>query len=302
MPVEQRRPEDRDASTAPGSPRSGTPWRSCTGPGAAAISWVNRNPVRPSASRLSTTPSTTWSTRYRMASTASSAAMNSPPSAAAIRPAQLEPKMRAEQGTGERAGQQLPLDRHVDHAGALAQHAGERAEDERHARPAPATGACRPAAGRCSADRACQHRNDSTRHDQRRGWSASAPAGGRRPRPAAPPRTRRRAGRSRSRRPSPGCRCWLPRDGLGEGEPGVDTGLGQRAEQHRGARCRAPTKVAPALRAPGPVRSARAPPRRCAVRRSGSPCLPALRQVAGVPPVPGRAQPENLLHQGAAPR
>src|SRR6266508_2702651 len=63
-------------------------------PGLLNVDWYGcisrsyRKPVTPTARTSSTTPSTIWSTRYRIANSASSSAINSPPMAAATRPSQ----------------------------------------------------------------------------------------------------------------------------------------------------------------------------------------------------------------------
>ena len=53
-------------------------------------SWLKRNPVRPLAKRLTTTPMTTSSTRYLMVNRASRAPMSTPASTAATRAAAMD--------------------------------------------------------------------------------------------------------------------------------------------------------------------------------------------------------------------
>ena len=71
-----------------------------------------------------------------MASTASIAAMSTPPIGGAEQAGPDAGGHRADQRGAERAHQELALDGHVDHAGAFAEHPGQRAEDQRQ-RPAP---------------------------------------------------------------------------------------------------------------------------------------------------------------------
>ena len=91
--------------------------------------------------------------------------MNSAADAAATMPAQTLAATVADQRGGERAHQELALDRDVDHAGALAQHAGERAEDQRQRQQQRTAAPTSPSGMTFSpvgAGETCQHRNDST--------------------------------------------------------------------------------------------------------------------------------------------
>ena len=123
----------------------------------------------------------------------------------ATRPTQTLPAMRADQRAGERADQQLALDRHVDDAGALAEHAGQRAEDQRQG------AAMKRAAddvdqrhevlpGRRRGDLPAQERQHERRPAPTPSSAANQRRGGR-PASSAAPAADRDAARTGSRRP-----------------------------------------------------------------------------------------------------
>ena len=82
---------------------------------------------------LTTTPTITWSTKYVTAKTARIAAHQQAGDDRRDQPGQQAVGQRSDQRGEEGPGEQLALDGDVDHAGTLAEDAGQRAEDQRDA-------------------------------------------------------------------------------------------------------------------------------------------------------------------------